>query len=103
MFIVRYVAAISPNHIRLTNCGTGESIARTAVRPFSSEDRMIGDREAAASFLGELIRELEGSRRWLRLWPTIDVAITGAARAEPDQIEVRRLFVEQGFVRVRVT
>jgi hypothetical protein len=89
LFIVRYTAVISPNHIRLTNCETGESVARTATRPFSSEHRMIADGEAAASFLGGLIREVEESRRWLRLWPTIEVAITGELRGKPDQEEVR--------------
>lgn len=102
MFTVHYTATISPDHVRLTDTATGETFARTASPSFSSRHRMIADPEIAASFLGALIREIEGRRRWLRFFPTMDVTIPGEPRAKPDQEEVRRLFVNQGFVRVRV-
>lgn len=102
MFTVHYNATISPDHVRLTNTATGETVARTAPQSFSSSHRMIADPETAASFLGELIREIEGRRRWLRFFPTINVTIAGEPRTKLDQEEVKRLFAEQGFVRVRV-
>ena len=66
MFTVRYNATISPDHVRLTNIATGQTVARAAPRPFSSQHRMIANPEAAALFLGNLIREVEGRKRWLR-------------------------------------
>ena len=103
MFTVHYNATISPDQIVLTNTATGETVARTTLRPFSTRGRMIADPASAASFLGELIRQVEGRKRWLRFWPTIDVNIIGEPRAKLDEEEVKRLFVEQGFARVRLT
>lgn len=102
MFTVHYNATISPDHVRLTNIATGQTVACAAPRPFSSQHRMIADPEAAALFLGNLIREVEGRKRWLRLFPTITVTISGEPRTKLDQEEVKHLFVNQGFVRVRV-
>ena len=102
MFIVRYNAAISRNHINLTNPSTGDSIARAAIKPFSSEQRMIADEKEAASFAGEMIRQIEGRGRWLRLFPTVQVTIVGEPRERRDFEDVHRLFHELGFVRVRV-
>ncbi|TCP94453.1 hypothetical protein C8J42_101919 [Sphingomonas sp. PP-CE-1A-559] len=102
MFTVHYNATISPDHVRLTNIATGQTVARAAPRPFSSQYRMIADPEAAALFLGNLIREVEGRKRWLRFFPTITVTISGEPRTKLDQEEVKHLFVNQGFVRVRV-
>jgi hypothetical protein len=102
MFTVRYSAAISRNHISLINMSTGETLARAASKPFSSEDQIIADKKGAASFAGDLIRQLEGRSRWLRFFPTIDVTIVGEPRAPHDFDDVHRLFHEQGFVRVRV-
>lgn len=102
MFTVRFNASISRNHISLINTSTGEAIMRSALRPFSSEERMIADEKEAASFTGDLIRQIEGRRRWLRFFPTIDVTIVGEPREERDFKDVHRLFHEQGFVRIRV-
>lgn len=102
MFTVHYNATISTDHIRLTNTSTGETVARTAPHSFSSTHRIIADPEIAASFLGGLIREVEGRRRWLRLFPAINVTISAEPRTKLDQEEVKRLFMDLGFVRVRV-
>ena len=101
MFTVPFRATISRNHISLTNEKTGESVTRTASRPFSSADRLIADAANAASFLGGLVRDLEGRRRWFLL-ATADVALIGEQLTQQDQREAERLFTEQGFVRVRV-
>ncbi|WP_156363622.1 hypothetical protein [Sphingomonas sp. Leaf357] len=102
MFTVRYSATISRNHISLTNTSTGETIARTASKAFSSEAHLISDQEGAASFAGDLIRQIEGRGRWLRIFPIISVKIAGEPLARQDFDDVRRLFHEQGFVRVKV-
>jgi hypothetical protein len=101
MFTVRYSAAVSRNYVHLTNITTGETIMRTS--SFSSESRLIADSKGAAAFVGELIREIEGGRRWLRFLPIVDVTLTGEPRTPEDREEARRIFAEQGFVRVRVT
>jgi hypothetical protein len=103
MFTVRYSAAVSRNYVHLTNITTGETIMRTSLRSFSSESRLIADSKGAAAFVGELIRDIEGGRRWLRFLPTVDVTLTGEPRTPEDREEARRIFAEQGFVRVRVT
>ena len=45
------------------------------------------------------MREVEERKRWLRFFPTIAVTISGG-RPRMDRDEVKRLFVNQGFVRV---
>jgi hypothetical protein len=103
MFTVHYNATISSDHVWLSNTTTGETVARKASPSFSSENCLIADPETAASFLGDLLREVEGRRRWLRFFPTVNVTISGEPRAELDREDVKRLFTEQGFVRVKVT
>jgi hypothetical protein len=102
MFTVRYRAAVSRNHVHLTNITTGETVTKTSSSPFSSDGRLIADPESAAAFIGELIRELEGRRRWLRFLPIVDVTLADGPRTPEDREEARRIFVEHGFVRVRV-
>ena len=92
---VHYNATISPNHVRLTDIATGQTVARIAPRPFSSQHCVIADPEAAALFLGNVMREVEGRKRWLRFFRTIAVTISGG-RARMDRDEVTRLFVNQG-------
>ena len=93
-----------PNRVRLTNARTGETIDRTSDQPFSSEHRMVADREAAAKFLNALIRESERDRSWWNLsWPTVDVTIAEGPRTENDRQEVHRLVEERGFRSVRVS
>ena len=103
MFTARYSAAVSRNHVHLTNIRTGETITGTSARSFSSENRLIADPEGAAKFISELIRELEGRRRWFCLLPTIDVTLTGGPKTQEDKEEAHRIFVDQGFVWVRVS
>ncbi|WP_211091151.1 hypothetical protein [Sphingomonas sp. S2M10] len=103
MFIVRYRAAVSRNHVHLTNMTTGATVTRTSACSFSSESRLIADPKGAATFIGELIRELEGRRRWFRFLPIVDVTLAGGLTTPEDRGAVRRIFVEHGFVRVRVS
>lgn len=97
MFTVRYSATISRNHISLTNTSTGETVARTASKPFSSETLLLADQKGAASFAGDLIRQIEGRGRWLRIFPTISVTIAWEPRARQDFDDVHRLFTNKAL------
>jgi hypothetical protein len=93
-----------PNRVRVTNARTGQTIDRTSAQPFSSEHRLLADREIAGRFLGELIRECEGARpRLLPSWPTASVTIAEGPRTENDRQEVHQLVADQGFRRVEVS
>lgn len=63
MIAVHYNATISPDHVRPTNIATGQTVARLAPRPFSSQHCVIADPEAAALFLGNVVWEIEGRQR----------------------------------------
>lgn len=45
MFTVHYNATISPDNVRLTNIATGQTVARLAPRPFSSQHCVIADQK----------------------------------------------------------
>jgi len=92
------------NRVRVANARTGQTIDRTSARRFSSEHRMLADREVAARFLGELVRESERARpRLLPRWPTASVTIAEGPRTEYDRQEVHQLVADQGFRRVEVS
>jgi hypothetical protein len=101
MFISRYTAAISRDHVALTNCRTGASIAKSAPIPFSSDEQLIENYDAAFNFLGELLRTMEGRARWFRI-PTIVVTFPNSRNSNLDSQAVRRLFEELGFVRIQI-
>jgi len=103
MFTVRIRATVAPNQVHLTNIGTGETVTRISSSSFSSESRLIADPKRAAAFIGELIRDLEGRRRWFRLVPIVDVILANGPTTPEDREEARRIFVDAGFFRVRVS
>jgi hypothetical protein len=103
MFTIHFDAAISRNRIRLTNSRTAQTIDRTAVQPFSSEHKLIADREVASRFLRELIRESDGRWRFLRVWATASVSVVREPNIETNPQELRDLFVEQGFARIQMS
>ena len=95
-----------PNRVRVTDTRTGMTVDRTAERRFSSEHRLVDDREAAARFIYDLLREMtsNGSRGRLRLTlPTADVTIAEGPNTPNDRREVHELLSDQGMVRVRVS
>ncbi len=57
---------IFTNRMIVRNVGTGESIVRVATRPFSSRRLLIGDLDAAEALLGDVIKDMEGWKRFLR-------------------------------------
>lgn len=50
MIAVHYNATISPDHSRLTNSATGQTVARLAPRPFSSQHCVIADQKLPLCF-----------------------------------------------------
>lgn len=102
MFSHHFDMTFFPNRIRLTNSRTGRTIDRTSAQPFSSEHRMLADREVAAKFLSDLLRESDRGRL-MPTWPTADVTIAEGQRTDYDQQEVHQLVTDQGFRRVRVS
>ncbi|OYW23958.1 MULTISPECIES: hypothetical protein [unclassified Sphingomonas] len=57
---------IFTNRMIVRNVGTGQSIVRVATRPFSSRRLLIGDLDAAEALLGDIIKDMEGWKRFLR-------------------------------------
>lgn len=57
---------IFTNRMIVRNIGTGQSIVRVATRPFSSRRLLIGDLDAAEALLGDMIKDMEGWKRFLR-------------------------------------
>jgi hypothetical protein len=93
-----------PNRIRLTNSRTGQSIDRSSAKPFSSEHRMLADREVAAKFLVDLVRESERSRaRFLMLWPKAVVTIAEGRCSKYDREEVHQFLIDAGFRSAQVS
>ena len=104
MFSYQIEITFFANRVRVANARTGQTIDRTSARRFSSEHRMLADREVAARFLGELVRESERARpRLLPRWPTASVTIAEGPRTEYDRQEVHQLVADQGFRRVEVS
>lgn len=102
MFSIHFNATMSRDRVRLTNSRTGLTLDRKCERRFSSDHRLIADREAASAFLKNLIRESDGRSRLLRIWATANVSLSGESIIQADKDEVRQLFVKQGFTKVRV-
>ena len=50
MIAVHYNATILPDHSRLTNSATGQTVARLAPRPFSSQHCVIADQKLPLCF-----------------------------------------------------
>ena len=96
-----------PNRVRVTDTRTSVTIDRSAERPFSSEHRLLDDREVAAKFLGGVFSEMKrnGSRGRLGLtfFPTVDVTIAEGPDTHNDRREVQQLLTDQGMVRVRLS
>lgn len=57
---------IFTNRMIVRNIGSGQSIARIATRPFSSTRLLIGDLDAAEQLLTEIIKEMDGWKRFFR-------------------------------------
>lgn len=57
---------IFTNRMIVRNIGTGQSIVRVATLPFSSRRLLIGDLDAAEALLGDIIKDMEGWKRFLR-------------------------------------
>lgn len=57
---------IFTNRMIVRNVGTGQSIVRVATRPFSSQRLLVGDLDAAEALLGDIIKDMEGWKRFLR-------------------------------------
>lgn len=57
---------IFTNRMIVRNVGTGQSVVRVATRPFSSRRLLIGDLDAAEALLGDIIKDMEGWKRFLR-------------------------------------
>lgn len=102
MFVSRYTAVISRDHVALTNCRTGASVAKSAPIPFSSDEQLIENYDAAFDFVAELIRTMEGRARWFRI-PTIVVTVPNSQNSNLDSQAVRRLFEELGYVRIQIS
>lgn len=102
MFVSRYTAVISRDHIALTNRRTGASVAKSAPIPFSSDEQLIENYDAAYNFLGELVRTMEGRARWLRI-ATVVASVAKSRNSNPDSEAVRRLFADLGFVRIQIS
>lgn len=100
MFSIHFDVTISRNRIRLTSSKTRQTIDRMAGHPFSSEHRLIADRDGAFKFLRDLILESNGRSRLLQIWASADISIAGEPNSEADREEVRQLFVEQGFTKI---
>ncbi len=54
------------NRMVVRNVDSGQSIARVASRPFSSSRLLVGDIDAAEALLGEIVKNMDGWRRFIR-------------------------------------
>jgi hypothetical protein len=54
------------NRMIVRNSATGQVIVRAATKPFSSKRLLIGDLDAAEQLLGDIIKDMDGWRRFLR-------------------------------------
>lgn len=102
MFSVHVDATVSRDRVRLTNSTTGQTVDRKCSFPFSSDHWLIANRDAASAFLKALVLESVGRSRLLTLWATANVSISGEPNSPADKVEVRQLFVVQGFTEVNV-
>jgi hypothetical protein len=102
MFSIHFDATVSRDRVRLTNSKTGQTLDRKCKRSFSTELRLIADRDAASAFLKDLVVESDGRSRLLRVWATANVSLLGEPNSQADKDDVRQLFVDQGFTKVRV-
>lgn len=103
-FFVHFNMTFYPDRVRITDARTGVTIDRTAKRPFSSEHRLLDDREVAAKFLHGVLREMlrNGSRGRSRMTlPMADVEIAEGPNSTNDQREVHKLLTDAGMVRIR--
>lgn len=103
---VHFNMTFYPNRVRISDARTGVTIDRTAEKAFSSEHRLLDDREAAAKFLVGVFREMmrNGSRGRLWLtWPTADVTIAEGPNTPNDRREVEELLSDAGMFRVSVS
>jgi hypothetical protein len=103
---VHFGITFFPNRVRITDPRTGVTIDRTSELPFSSEYRLLEDRERAAVFVGDVVREMarRGSRGRSRItWPTADVAIVEGPSTHNDRREVEELLTHVGCYRANVS
>lgn len=105
-FTVHFDIAFFPNRVRITDTGTGVTIDRTAEQPFSSDCRLLDDRDGAASFIHDVFRDMarNGSRGRSGLtFPTAEVTIAAGPDTHNDRREVEHLLTEQGMFRVSLS
>jgi hypothetical protein len=56
MFTIHFDIAFFPNRIRMTEDKSNQTVDRAASQPFSSEHRLIPDKNGAARFLHDAMR-----------------------------------------------
>ncbi len=71
---------IFTNRMIVRNSGTGQSIARVAAKPFSSSRLLVGDLDAAEQLLNDIIKDMEGLRRFIR--PAINATFYSIEQSE---------------------
>lgn len=102
MFSVKCDFLFFPNRIRVTNSRTGQTIDRTAKTIFSSDQRLIANKDEASRFIRDVLQESNGKRRSFAPWPTATAKIVEGPSSSGDRDDVRDLLTGQGFVRISV-
>jgi hypothetical protein len=88
--------SLGRDRISVSSRETGASVSRQSPKPFSSEHRLLADRDRAFEFVAGAIREVD-RRPWFRkLFGRVTVRLDDGLNTQGDREDVRRLFVDLG-------